>query len=502
MKCSENRVQSTDDMDDQPGHVQIDGTSICTLNSVLCTLNPSRLLRMPRPNPRQRLFFQAKQKYVIFGGARGGGKSWAVRWKAVLMCGRYPGIRVLIMRRSYPELLANHINPLKALLHGFADYNGTEHEFRFPNGSTIKFMYCAGDDDLLNIQGHEYDIICIDEATQMTEYQIKTIAACVRGVNAFPKRLYMTCNPGGKGHQYIKRLKERKFREGEKPEDYVFIQSLVTDNAALMREQPDYIEQLKALPPKMRDAWLYGNWDIYEGQFFEEFTDNPEHYGDKRFTHVIEPFAPPPGWRIYRSFDWGYARPFSCAWWAVDYDGVIYRILELYGCRKDQDGRDIPNEGVKWVDDKIFSAIARMEREHPWLAGKTIQGVADPSIWAGEESGVSRYDAAVKHGVYFERGNNDRVPGWMQCHYRLSFDANGYPMMYVFKTCEAFIRTIPLLCYDPHAAEDLDSSQEDHAADEWRYFCMTNPIQPKQEQRKLDVGFDPLNQFARRRKRI
>jgi hypothetical protein len=216
---------------------------------------------------------------------------------------------------------------------------------------------------------------------------------------------------------------------------------------------------------------------------------------------VIAPFAPPPGWKIYRSFDWGYAKPFSCAWWAVDYDGVVYRILELYGCRKDQDGRDIPNEGVKWVDDKIFSEIARMEREHPWLAGKSIQGVADPSIWAGEESGVSRYDAAVKHRVYFEKGNNDRIPGWMQCHYRLSFDENGYPMMYVFKTCEAFIRTIPLLCYDPHAAEDLDSSQEDHAADEWRYFCMTNPIQPKQEQRKMDVGFDPLNQFARRRKR-
>ena len=93
------------------------------------------------------------------------------------------------------------------------------------------------------------------------------------------------------------------------------------------------------------------------------------------------------------------------------------------------------------------------------------------------------------------------MPGWMQCHYRLSFDENGYPMMYVFKTCEAFIRTIPLLCYDPHAAEDLDSSQEDHAADEWRYFCMTNPIQPKPEQRKMDVGFDPLNQFSRRRNR-
>ena len=458
-------------------------------------------LKIDSPSPRQALFFQAKQKYVIFGGARGGGKSWAVRTKAVLMAYRYPGIKIMIMRRTYPELEANHIHPLKELLNGFAQYSSTEHEFRFPNGSTIKFMYCARDDDLRNIQGHEYDVIAIDEATQMTEYQIKTIGACVRGTHDFPKRMYMTCNPGGPGHQYIKRLKDGNFREGEKAEDYVFIQSLVTDNRALMEAQPDYIEQLEALPPKLRDAWLYGNWDIYEGQFFEEFIDDPEHYLDKKYTHVIEPFAPQPGWKIYRSFDWGYAKPFSCAWWAVDYDGVFYRILELYGCRKDQDGSDIPNEGVKWIDDKIFSEIARMEREHPWLAGKKIMGVADPSIWAGEENGISRKDVAEKYRVYFDKGNNDRIPGWMQCHYRLAFDENGYPMMYVFKNCQAFIRTIPLLCYDEHIPEDLDSTQEDHVADEWRYFCMTDPIRPRAHHAAWAPANDPLNQYARKHKK-
>jgi hypothetical protein len=455
---------------------------------------------MPAPSERQALLLKAKQKYIIFGGARGGGKSWAVRWKAVLMAEHYAGIKILVMRRSYPELVANHINPLKMLLHGFARYNGTEHEFRFPNGSTIKFMYCSRDDDLLNIQGHEYDIICIDEATQMTEYQIKTIGACVRGVNNFPKRLYMTCNPGGKGHQYIKRLKEGKFREGENPEEYTFIQSLVTDNKALMREQPDYIQQLEALPPKMRDAWLYGNWDIYEGQFFEEFIDDPERYQDKHYTHVIDGFSPPLGWKIYRSFDWGFRHPFSCAWWAVDYDGVAYRILELYGCRKDRNKQVIPNEGVKWNDDVIFSEIAKMEREHPWLAGRRIQGVADPSIWAGEETGLSHKDIAEKYGVYFEKGNNDRIPGWMQCHYRLAFDENGLPMMYVFKNCEAFIRTIPLLCYDEHKAEDLDTDGEDHVADEWRYFCMMNPIKPRKNVEPNVPMNDPLDQMRRRKR--
>ena len=454
---------------------------------------------MLRASKKQMEFFRARKKYVIFGGARGGGKSWAVRWAAVMLCVKHPGLKVLIMRRTYPELLENHINPLKAALYGAARYNSVEHEFRFPNGSRIKFMFCGRDDDLMKIQGHEYDVIAIDEATQMTEDQIKQIAACVRGANDFPKRMYLTCNPGGPGHQYIKRLKDRKFRDGENPEDYVFIQSLVTDNPELMKKNPDYIEQLRALPPKRRAAWLYGDWDVFEGQFFEEFRDDPEHYLDKKYTHVIEPFEPPAGWKIYRSFDWGYAKPFSCAWWAVDYDGVAYRILELYGCKQDH-GEDIPNEGVKWIDEKIFGEIARMEREHPWLRRRKIQGVADPSIWAGAENGNSRYDVAVKNRVYFEKGINDRIPGWMQCHYRLAFDENGYPMMYVFKNCRAFIRTIPLLCYDEHVAEDLDTDQEDHVADEWRYLCMLNPIKPREHHPAKVILSDPLNQFARRNK--
>ena len=447
---------------------------------------------MPPPNPRQRLFFRAKQKYVIFGGARGGGKSWAVRWKAVLMCCKYPGIRVLIMRRSYPELLANHINPLKSLLYGFADYNGTEHEFRFPNGSTIKFMYCANDDDLLNIQGHEYDVICIDEATQMTEYQIKTIAACVRGVNAFPKRVYLTCNPGGEGHGWVKRLfLDRLYREGERPEDYSFIPATVFDNRALLQADPDYLRQLEALPPRLREAWLHGRWDLFEGQFFEDFRVSPdlalaqkagfsetssELRRQRRFTHVIEPFdlsaGPCRGWTVFRSYDFGYGRPFSCAWWAVDYDGVLYRILELYGCT---------------------GQIARLEREHPWLRGRQISGVADPAIWDGSR-GESVAETAAKWGVYFVPGDNARIPGWMQCHYRLQFDGQGYPRLYIFDTCVAFIRTVPTLQFSKTVPEDLDTEQEDHVADEWRYACMSRPVVPMKAEPEegLPAGRSPL----------
>ena len=197
------------------------------------------------------------------------------------------------------------------------------------------------------------------------------------------------------------------------------------------------------------------------------------------------------GWTIYRSYDFGYAKPFSCAWWAIDYDGVMYRILELYGCT------DTPNEGLKWTPDQQFGEIARVEREHPWLKGKKILGVADPAIWDASR-GESVADTAARYGIYFTPGDHERIAGWMQCHYRLQFDEHGYPRMYVFEGCKGFLRTIPLMMYDAHKVEDLDTSMEDHIADEWRYMCMARPVQPMRPVEQKVVLNDPLNQFAQR----
>lgn len=454
-------------------------------------------LKFGQPNDRQLQFLTEDNKYIAFGGARGGGKSWAVRIKAALLCLNYAGIKVMIIRKTYPELQENHIVPMCEMLHCYDDnkknriatYNDSKKNITFPNGSRILYRYCDNAKDAERFQGTEVDVLFIDEATHQSEEKMKKLTACVRGVNAFPKRIYLTCNPGGEGHAWVKRLFiDKKYENNERPEDYTFIQSLVTDNKALMESNPDYIRQLEALPPKLRDAWLYGDWNVYEGQFFEEFKDDSDHYEDRQWTHVIKPFDIPDGWKIYRSFDWGYNKPFSCGWWAIDYEGVAYRILELYGCTK------TANEGVKWTPPQVFAEIHRIETEHRWLKGKKIQGIADPAIWDAE-TGESIADTAAKHQVYFTQGDNKRLAGWMQVHYRMAFDENGYPMMYIFNNCKAFIRTIPLLQYDEHKVEDLDTDGEDHVADEVRYFLMSRPIAPRVKAQPDEYEKSPLKMF-------
>ena len=481
-----------------------------------------RNITLPAPNPKQKAFMLDKHRYVAYGGARGGGKSHIALWLAILFALYYDGIRVCIVRKTMDELRNNYIYKMVPILNGIARYNKAERIFLFKNGSTIKFEYCACDADLDHFQGAEYDVLFIDEACLLMEEWIDKVDACTRGVHIdpvtgqiikrkFPNRTYYMLNPGGPSHGYFKRLFiDRRYEENEVPENYSFIQALVTDNPILLEQNPDYMNTLKKLPPKLRDAWLYGRWDVFEGQFFEDFrtepdmiaaeaancTDNKEKLrADHRWCHVIDPIDLSVGearsWSIFRSYDFGYGKPFSCAWWAVDFDGVMYRILELYGCT------DTPNEGVKWTPDQQFAEIARIEKSHPWLKGKKIDGVADPAIWDGSR-GESIAETAMKHGLYFQPGDNDRIPGWMQCHYRLQFDERGFSRMYVFDNCKAFIRTVPLMMYDEHKVEDLDTKLEDHVSEEWRYACMSRPISPMRPVEKKQIFYDPLDQFKKR----
>lgn len=429
-------------------------------------------LYIAEPNEKQKQFLMARNKFIAYGGARGGGKSWAVRTKAVLLASRYPGIKILIVRRTYKELEGNHIRILRSMCKDIARYNSTSKILTFQNGSTIEFQYCAADRDLDRIQGLEFDVIFLDEAAQMTEWQIKAITATLRGVNQFPKRCYLTCNPGGAGHAYIKRVYiDRKFLPSENPDDYTFIQALVDDNTALMKAQPEYLATLESLPKQLREAWRFGRWDVYEGQVFE-LKDDPEHYDDHRWTHVINPFPIPAEWTIYQGYDHGYKKPFSVGWYAYAPSGRLYRFRELYGCTGEAD------MGVEWNVKQIAAKIKEIEREDPNLSGRHIFRVADTAIFK-HESGPSIAEEFEQENIYFSKSDKQRLPGKMQCHYRLQFDEEGLPMFYVFNTCPNFIRTIPALLYSDTDPEDVDTKLEDHIYDEWRYIAQERKILPR-----------------------
>lgn len=456
--------------------------------------------------PRQLAFMQRGEDEVLYGGAAGGGKSDALVIEALRQV-EVPYYKGLILRKTFPQLSELIEKSLRYYPQAFpkARYNDQKHTWTFPSGAKIIFGSLQHEKDKYNYQGKAYDYIAFDELTHFTFDEYIYLKSRNRP-NGPGTRVYMrnTANPGGVGHAWVK---ERFISAGEPmhtiweeavivyPDGHsekqwlsrTFVPSTIFDNQILLRNDPNYLGKLASLPEKERNALLYGDWDTYEGQYFEDFRIEPDMRaanasGDgssreelkkqRRFTHVIEPFEIPETWKIYRSFDWGYNKPFSVGWWAVDYDGVVYRILELYGCT------DTPNTGVKWTPPELFREIYRVENEHRWLKGKHITGIADPAIW-NAETGESIAETAAKHRVYFVKGDHERLPGWMQVHYRLAFDEKGYPQMYIFSNCRAFIRTIPTLQYDEHKVEDLDTTGEDHVADEVRYFLMSRPIKPR-----------------------
>ncbi len=446
---------------------------------------------------KQQAFINAEEDEVLYGGAAGGGKSYGQIIDAFLKALKYPGIKQIIFRNSYPELNRSIILTAQAILpKELYSYSSVGHKMNFVNGSLIEFGFLASDSDVSGYQSAEYDIIRFDELTHFTEYQYKYMRSRLRGANKFPKQIKSSTNPGGRGHGWVKEMFITPENPGERFErdgtSFLFIPATVTENKFLMENDPGYIKRLESLPLHEKKALLYGEWDIFDGQFFSEFKNVPMHYDDRKGTHIITPFTPPLEWTIYRSFDFGYARPFSVGWWAIDYDGRLYRIMELYGCAKDSSGAVMANTGVKWTPEKIFARVSETEKSHPWLKGKDIFGVADPSIW-DKSRGTSVADVAESFGVYFDKGDNNRLPGWMQVHYRMQFDENNIPMMYVFSNCEGFIRTMPSLVFSKNNPEDLDTEGEDHIADEVRYMCMAHPIAPVSGTCAEVKMFDPLS---------
>ena len=458
-----------------------------------------------KPQPRQAAFMARPEYEALYGGAAGGGKSDALVIEALRQV-EIPHYKGLILRKTFPQLGELIDKTLTYYPRAFpkARYNGGSHTWVFPSGAKIIFGSMQRVQDRVKYQGQAYDFIAFDELTHFTYDEYSYLFSRNRP-NGPGTRVYIraTANPGGVGHGWVK---ERFITAGppmrtiwqdvtwrtpegalqKSRQSRIFVPSSVFDNPALLTNDPVYVQRLASMPEAERNALLYGDWDSFTGQVFTEWRNDPDHYRDRLHTHVIAPFRVPEDWAIWCGLDWGYSRPFSVGWYAVDRERRMYRIREYYGCT------GTPNTGLKMEPGAVAREIRRIEAEDPNLKGRAIHRVGDPAIWGSD--GTESIGALMeRERVYFTKGDHARIDGKMQVHHRLAFDEAGVPMLYVFSTCKHFIRTVPNLVYDEADVEDIDTDGEDHIYDELRYVCMCNPIAPPRRVAEEPRPYDPLD---------
>lgn len=441
------------------------------------------------PQPKQEQFFLADTRHVAYGGARGGGKSWSLRRKLVLRCLTYPGSKALLLRRTYPELLTNHVNPLRLELKtdkkdGLAKYNSTEKVFTFLNGSTLRMGYAEHEADIHRFQGDEYDTIGLEEATTFTEYQANFIRTCLRTVRTdLEPRMYYTANPGGVGHMWFKRLFiDKDYTDKENPADYTFIQATVFDNKILLDADSEYLGELQKLPDDLRRAYLDGDWDVFAGQYFKNFRRN---------LHVVNAAIIPPWHRRFRSLDYGLDTT-ACYWHSVDGEGNILTYRELY------------EPGLT-----LSQAAKAILAETP--GNEVIDyTVASPDLWnRRQETGVSGFEVMREAGLAdLIPADNQRVAGWrLMLEYLEPFhDPNigqETARWRIASDCGNLITTLPIAMHDTKNPEDV-ALENDHGIESCRYALMSRPpISEKPVRPKTVIEADKarLVSKARRRRR-
>jgi hypothetical protein len=454
-------------------------------------------------HPRQWDAFDSRATEILYGGAAGGGKSFLMRICAIAWCEQIAGLQVYLFRRTRDDLTKNHVEGPKGFRALLADFvlgdrcEIVEDEIRFCNGARIFLCHCKDEKDIYKYQGAEIHVLLIDELTHFTETMYRFLRNRVRMVGITVKDQYAGCfprvlcgaNPGNIGHQWVKAT----FIDGRMPLAVErtprheggmlrqFIPARLEDNPSMMRDDPGYEARLEGLGARtLVQAMRFGDWSVHQGAFFDCFSYQ---------RHVVPPFALPKGAPRFRSGDWGSASPFSFGWWGVmpdDYRlpsgvwiprGCLVRYREFYGM---QPGR--PNVGLKLPAEKVGARLVELERDDPTISN----GVLDPSAFRsdGGPSIAQRITAGSGNRIFFRPADNTRVPGrgamggWDQLRARLVGDAEGRAMMVFFSTCHDTIRTLPALQHDMARPEDVDTSGEDHAADEVRYACMSRPWAP------------------------
>ena len=454
----------------------------------------------PQAGPQSSAILADWADELFYGGERGGGKSDLQLGYQEDGALRYNGkSRGIMFRKTYAELeelqaRASEIFPQSGAI--FKTQPSADYPFSncwyWPNGATVKMRYIESEKDYGRYHGHQYTHISFDEVTEYpTPTGLLKMLSTLRSPHGVPCTMRATGNPGGVGHGWVKARyidvahPLTPYTDPDSGFVRLFVPSKTSDNQILLQADPKYRDRIKAATggnEALRKAWLEGDWNIVAGAFFDCWSQS---------RHVIRPFDVPAHWLRFRSGDWGSARPFSFGWWAIvsdDYKteegltlprGCMVRYREWYGMAEDAHGQPQYNTGLKLVAEDVGLKIWDRERNDV----KLTYGVLDPAAFS-QDGGPSLAERIYKgsgNKVMFRRADNARVPqkgsmgGWDQMRSRLIGEDVDRPMVVCFNSCYNSIRTIPVLQHDSDKVEDLDTSQEDHAADEWRYACMSRP---------------------------
>ena len=449
---------------------KITTTKVDDLPKALRTVAEENVIFRPNDGP-QTDFLAASETDVLYGGAAGGGKSYAMLVDPLRFAHR-GAHRALILRRSMPELreLIDKSRELYPKAFPGCKYKEVEKLWNFPSGAKIEFGFLERDADVYRYQGQAYSWIGFDEIThQATEFSWNYLASRLRTTD--PEIIpYMRCtaNPGGVGAHWVKKryITPSPPNESFKGEDGLsrkFIPARLDDNPYLAHDGR-YEQMLKALPPTQRRQLLEGDWEVAEGAAFTEFDRN---------IHIIDPFEIPIHWDRIKGIDYGYASESACVWGAIDRDDntlIIYR--ELY------------RKGLLATD--LAFMLTEMELNDPM----SVSGVLDTACWNRTgQTGPTVGETLTKAGHKLRRADKNRVAGKIQIHEYLKVQQSGRPKLQIFNTCPNLIRELQSIPLDKSNPEDVDTHAPDHAYDALRYLIMSRP--------RIDDTFSRMRQLHR-----